>query len=76
MAVLWVLMTLLFRLALPLLDFEESYNRLGSLMAFITWVFISSFLLILGANLASRDILPRASAETFNRWRRKDSTPA
>ena len=76
MAVLWVLMTLLFRLALPLLDFEESYNRLGSLMAFITWVFISSFLLILGANLASRDILPRASADAFTRWRRKDSTPA
>lgn len=75
MAILWVLMTLLFRFALPLLDFEESYNRLASLMAFITWVLISSFLLILGANLASLDILPRPRPDTFNRWRRNDAEP-
>ncbi|MCI0337915.1 MAG: YihY/virulence factor BrkB family protein [Acidobacteria bacterium] len=60
MAVLWVIATLVFRLALPLFDFEESYNRLASLMALVTWIFITAFILILGANLTVREVLPRA----------------
>ena len=60
MAILWVIMTLLFRLALPLFVFEESYHRLAALMALGTWVLISAFVLILGANLATRQVLPRA----------------
>lgn len=59
MAILWVIATLVFRLALPLFEFEESYNRLASLMALITWVFITSFILILGANLSVSEVLPR-----------------
>jgi hypothetical protein len=53
-------MTFLFRLALPIFGFEESYNRLASLMALGTWILISSFVLILGANLATHQVLPRA----------------
>lgn len=58
--VLSVLATLIFRLAMPLLDFQGSYKQLSSLMALITWVFILSFILILGANLSARDILPKS----------------
>jgi YihY family inner membrane protein len=58
--VLCVLTTLVFRLVLPLLDFQGSYKQLSSLMALITWVFILSFILILGANLSARDVLPKS----------------
>ena len=75
MAILWVLMTLLYRLALPLFDFEESYHRLAGIMSIITWVLISSFILILGANLASRDILPRARGVGIP-VRRRENTSA
>ncbi|MDX2033184.1 MAG: YihY/virulence factor BrkB family protein [Blastocatellia bacterium] len=59
-AMLWVLTTLGFRLALPLFEFRESYEQLSSLMALVTWVFISSFILILGANLSAYKVLPEA----------------
>ncbi|HKX29631.1 MAG TPA: YhjD/YihY/BrkB family envelope integrity protein [Blastocatellia bacterium] len=59
MAILWVVATLIYRLALPLFDFEESYRGLASLMALITWVFITSFILILGANLSVREVVPK-----------------
>ncbi len=59
-AVLWMITTLGFRVAMPLLDFKGSYKQLSSLMALITWVFISSFILILGANLSARDVLPKS----------------
>jgi uncharacterized BrkB/YihY/UPF0761 family membrane protein len=59
-AALLVLTTLVFRLLLPVLDFQGSYKELSSLMALITWVFICSFILILGANLSARDVLPRS----------------
>ncbi len=68
MAILWVLMTLLFRLALPLFAFEDSYNRLAPIMALVTWVLISSFILILGANLTTREVLPRAWVGDLPRW--------
>jgi YihY family inner membrane protein len=64
-AVLWLAATLLFRLFLPLFDFKGSYQSLSSIMALITWIFISSFILILGANLSARDVLPRS-------WTRSD----
>lgn len=57
---LWLLATFGFWLALPLLDFPGSYQQLAPLMALVTWVFISSFLLILGANLSARQVLPTA----------------
>lgn len=59
-AVLWLLGTLVFWLALPLFDFNESYRQLSSLMALVTWVFISSFILILGADLSARQIIPQS----------------
>jgi len=59
-AVLWLLATFGFWLALPLLDFSESYQQLSSLMALVTWVFISSFILILGADLSARQIIPQS----------------
>lgn len=49
-----------FWLALPLFDFEGSYKKLASLMALVTWVFISSFILILGANLSAKKVLPES----------------
>src|SRR5262245_36504228 len=58
-AVLWLVTTFLFRLFLPLLDFKGSYQSLASIMALVTWIFISSFILILGANLSARDVLPK-----------------
>lgn len=60
LALLWVLGTFIYQLALPLFKFEESYGQLFGLMAIVTWIFFSSFLLILGANLSAREILPRA----------------
>ena len=71
MSVLWVIMTIAFRVALPLFDFEESYNRLASLMALVTWVLISSFILILGANLSTHQVLPRAWTGELPLLRRK-----
>lgn len=73
MAVLWVLMTLVYRMTLPLFGFVESYHRLAGIMTIITWVLISSFILILGANLASRDILPRANSTVIPILRRENS---
>ncbi len=60
MAILWVVATLVFRFALPLFDFEESYRHLASMMALVTWIFITAFILILGANLSVREVLPRS----------------
>jgi len=59
-AVLWLIGTFLFWLALPLFDFTGSYKDLASLMALVTWVFLSSFILILGADLSARQIIPQA----------------
>jgi YihY family inner membrane protein len=60
MGVLWVAATFLFRLLLPLFKFEESYGLLATLMALVTWVFVTAFILILGANLSVQEVLPRA----------------
>lgn len=59
-ALLWVIATLIFRIALPLFEFRESYYQLASLMSLVTWVFISSFILILGANLSAYKVLPES----------------
>ncbi len=59
-ALLWMIAMLVFWLALPLFDFEGSYKKLASLMALVTWVFISSFILILGANLSAHKVLPES----------------
>jgi len=59
-ALLWLIAMFVFWLALPLFDFEESYKQLASLMALVTWVFISSFILILGANLSAHKVLPES----------------
>jgi uncharacterized BrkB/YihY/UPF0761 family membrane protein len=59
-ALLWVIATFVFWLALPLFDFEGSYKQLASLMALVTWIFISSFILILGANLSAHKVLPES----------------
>jgi YihY family inner membrane protein len=59
-ALLWLIGTLIFWLALPLFDFEGSYKQLASLMALVTWIFVSSFILILGANLSAYKILPES----------------
>jgi uncharacterized BrkB/YihY/UPF0761 family membrane protein len=59
-ALLWMIAMFVFWLALPVFDFEGSYKKLASLMALVTWVFISSFILILGANLSSHKVLPES----------------
>jgi len=60
MAILWVIGSLLYQLVLPLFKFQESYGQLFGIMAIVTWILLSSFLLILGANLSAKEILPRA----------------
>jgi membrane protein len=57
-ALLWTIAMFVFWLALPLLDFKGSYKELAALMSLVTWVFISSFILILGANLSAHKVLP------------------
>jgi len=64
MAVLWIVGTFAYQVALPLFRFKESYGQLFGVMSVVMWVFFSSFLLILGANLSAYDILPRV-------WTRK-----
>lgn len=59
MSALWAIATLIFRLSLPLYNFQGSYGQMSALMALVTWVFITSFILILGANLSVRDILTK-----------------
>jgi membrane protein len=59
-ALLWLIAMFAYWLALPLLDFRGSYYELASLMALVTWVFISSFILILGANLSAHKVLPES----------------
>jgi membrane protein len=60
LAILWVIGTLIYQLVLPLFKLQESYGQLFGIMAVVTWIFFSSFLLILGANLSAKEILPRA----------------
>jgi membrane protein len=74
MALLWLMATIIFRFAMPLFDFKQSYNSLASLMALITWIFISSFILILGANLSVRDILPKSWTGLLPFRLKKDQT--
>ena len=59
-ALLWTIAMFVFWLALPLLDFKGSYKELAALMSLVTWVFISSFILILGANLSAHKVLPES----------------
>lgn len=59
-AVLWIVGTFAYQLALPLFKFQESYGQLFGVMAIVTWIFFSSFLLILGASISAKEILPRA----------------
>lgn len=59
-AVLWLLATFAFWMLLPVFDFSGSYKQLSSLMALVTWVFISSFILIMGADLSARQIIPQS----------------
>ena len=59
MAVLWVFMTFVYRLLLPLMNYRSRYGNLFAVVTVITWIFISSFILLLGANLSAREILPR-----------------
>ncbi len=59
-ALLWMIGFFVFWLALPLLDFKGSYKELAALMSLVTWVFISSYILILGANLSAKKVLPES----------------
>jgi membrane protein/epoxyqueuosine reductase len=60
MGALWVMATFVYQLLIPAFNFRGSYGGMYGLMAVVIWVFISSFILILGANLSAREILPRA----------------
>jgi membrane protein len=73
---LWLIATLGFRVALPLFNFKESYEQLASLMSLVTWVFISSFILILGANLSAYKVLPEAWTGYLPFRRRLAAEPA
>lgn len=59
-SLLCLLVTFAYRLALPLLNFESNYGEIFKLMVLVTWVFILSYVLILGANLAAYQVLPRS----------------
>jgi uncharacterized BrkB/YihY/UPF0761 family membrane protein len=59
-ALLWMIAMFGFWMALPVFDFKGSYGDLAPLMALVTWVFISSFILILGANLSAHKVLPES----------------
>ncbi len=52
--------TFIFRLSLPLLDLRTTYRDVYRAMAGVLWVFILSFILILGANLSAYQVLPRS----------------
>ncbi len=58
-ALLCLIATFAYRLAIPLLGLQSSYGEIFKAMALVTWVFILSFILILGANLSARQVLPR-----------------
>lgn len=60
MGVLLTLTTFGYRLAVPYLDFKVKYKYLFGPMTVVLWIFISSFIFILGANLSARQVLPRA----------------
>lgn len=60
MGVLLALTTFGYRLAIPFLNFRGNYRQLFELMAIVIWIFISSFIFILGANLSARQVLPKA----------------
>ncbi len=59
-AFLCLIATFGYRLAIPLLGLQSSYGEIFKVMALVTWIFILSFILILGANLSARQILPRS----------------
>jgi membrane protein/epoxyqueuosine reductase len=59
-SILWVMTTFIYQLLIPVLNFRGSYGPLFTVMSVIIWIFISSFILILGANLSAREVLPRA----------------
>ena len=52
--------TFIYKLLLPLLDLKTAYQDLYKGMAVVLWIFILSFILILGANLTAYQVLPRA----------------
>lgn len=58
--VLFLAATFVYKLALPLLNLKTTYQDLYKGMAVVLWVFILSFILILGANLTAYQVLPRA----------------
>ncbi|MFN0121803.1 MAG: YihY/virulence factor BrkB family protein [Blastocatellia bacterium] len=66
MALLWMLMTFAYRLLLPLLNFRSRYGNMFAVVTVITWIFISCFILLLGANLSARDILPVGRARELH----------
>lgn len=60
MAILWVLVTFLYQMLLPNLHYRNRYGGLFTVVTICMWIFISAYILILGANLSAREILPRA----------------
>ncbi|MBL8206999.1 MAG: YihY/virulence factor BrkB family protein [Blastocatellia bacterium] len=67
MAILWVIGSLLYQLVLPLFKFQESYGQLFGIMAIVTWILLSSFLLILGESLSQRNLAARVESGVV--WR-------
>lgn len=57
--ILSLLATFIYRLALPFLNLRMTYQDLYKGMAVVLWIFILSFILILGANLTAYQVLPR-----------------
>jgi membrane protein len=58
--ILVLMATFIFRVSLPLLDLRTTYLDVYRVMALVLWVFILSFILILGANLSAYQVLPRS----------------
>jgi membrane protein/epoxyqueuosine reductase len=60
MAILWVIVTFVYQMLLPNLQYRNRYGGLFTVVTICMWIFISAYILILGANLSAREILPRA----------------
>jgi uncharacterized BrkB/YihY/UPF0761 family membrane protein len=53
---LWEVAHYIFVACLPLIDFRKTYGPFYVTVSLVMWAFVSSLLLLLGANLAALDV--------------------
>jgi membrane protein len=59
---LWEAAHYVFVACLPLIDFRKTYGPFYVTVSLVMWAFVSSLLLLLGANLAALDVASRPGA--------------